>query len=130
MRNGILSLPLVMTFLLTGHVLASEIVTVTSDGGKNSSLAVVDGKPAIAYSTASGSVGFVRAVDSAGSVWNAPSVVAPAPTRSEYLSLAVVAGNPSISYAGWPESECSSKLEYIRATTIDGSAWGNQVVVE
>ena len=65
------------------------------------SLAVVDGNPAISYhKDVSESLMYIRASDAIGSAWDMPQAI-DSPIVGEagaYSSLAVINGNPAISY--------------------------------
>ena len=104
-----------------------DCVTVDTEGtvGMHSSLARVNGNPAICYyDSTNGDLKFVRAVDLDGKVWNAPVVVASGGDVGQHSSLAVVNGNPAISYYA------GGSLVYIRATDTSGSTWGSPTTVD
>lgn len=88
-------------------------------GGSPSNLAVVDGRPAVAFTEASfRKVQFVRALDSTGSVWATPvDVSQPYSNRGILPSLAIVNDRPSITYE-------NSALRFRRADDAQGSSWG------
>lgn len=102
------------------------------DRGKYCKLVVVDGKPAVCYfSFFPNGLFYVRALDDDGLSWSAegsgstnpPLHLDNTPNSGYWNSMAIVDGNPAISYyqddqdTGWP-------LKYIRATDPQGSAWG------
>ena len=96
--------------------------------GTWASLAVVNGNPAICYYDHSLQViKYTRATDPEGTAWGAPVTVniGVSVTPSDY-SMAVVNGNPAISYHGGPNDD----LMYIRATDANGSAWGTPLLVD
>src|SRR5207245_9807923 len=64
---------------------------------RRSSLAVVNGNPAMSYNVAP-DLKYVRAADANGASWNTPVTVDTAGTVGEFNSLAVVNGNPAIAY--------------------------------
>ena len=103
------------------------------DEGSHSSLAVVGGNPAISYTDrANGALQYVRATDAKGSSWGAPVTVDPNQTGdsegrpSLYTSLAVIDGNPAISYS----DNVNGTPKYVRATDPNGSSWGDPVPVD
>lgn len=106
---------------------APVIVTSTSDIGQFTSLAVVSGNPAIGYhDVTNGDLKFVRANDATGTSWGAPVTVDNTATViGQYTSLAVVNGNPAISYY----DATNGNLRFARATTTTGSAWAVPVTV-
>jgi len=86
-------------------------------------LAVVEGRPAIAYyDHANARLRYVRAVDVAGSSWGTPVTVASGGLR-DWVSLAMVEGRPAISYH-------DGRLMYVRADDAVGSSWGIPVTVD
>ena len=88
-----------------------------------SSLAVVNGNPAMSYSFAP-ALKYVRASDANGTSWNTPVTVDSTGTVGEFNSLAVVNGNPAIAYYdGTP----NLNLKYVRASNINSTAWGAPV---
>ncbi|MCH7471456.1 PKD domain-containing protein [bacterium] len=93
----------------------------TGNVGWYTSLAVVNGNPAISYyDTTNDDLKYVRASDADGTSWGAP--VAPDSTGGvgQYTSLAVVNGNPAISYLDGTNGD----LRYVRASDADGTSWG------
>jgi hypothetical protein len=91
-----------------------------------SSLAVVNGNPAMSYSFVP-DLKYVRASDANGTSWNAPVTVDSTGTVGEFNSLAVVNGNPAIAYYdGLP----NLNLKYVRASNVNGTAWGTPVTVD
>lgn len=99
--------------------------------GRFSSLAVVDGKPAISYldidsDDEAGSLRYVRANDPEGATWGPAQVVDTGPYwdwQGAYTSLKVVNGKPAIAY------EIGSELRYVHATDVAGAAWGGVVAI-
>ena len=110
--------------------MAPLIIPNTGNAGPYLSMAVVAGKPTIAYSNDSlTSLLCVRATDAAGTSWAAPSVIeAKSPAHPEtvdlglYVSLAEVGGTPAVAYTEtiW-DGGC--RLKFNRATNPDGSDW-------
>jgi hypothetical protein len=111
-------------------------VTVDDGGGVNnmgafSSLAVVNGNPAISYyDFTNGDLYYVRANDANGSTgnWGTPVMVDGTGVNAGYYgnSLAVVNGNPAIGYYDYTNYD----LRYVRANDADGSTWGTPVTVD
>jgi hypothetical protein len=108
-------------------------VPVTVDGlagdvGRYTSLTVVNGNPAISYYDVSNTdLKYIRAADANGTAWGAPVIVeASAGNVGQYTSLAVVNGNPAISYYDVSNTD----LKYVRATNTSGTAWGTIITIE
>ncbi|MCC7477414.1 PKD domain-containing protein [bacterium] len=90
--------------------------------GQYTSLAVINGNPAISYHDAdNGDLRFVRAQDATGSSWAAPVTVDSAGVTGRFTSLAVVNGNPAISYYDVDNAD----LRFVRANDADGISWGS-----
>ena len=95
--------------------------------GLYASLAVVDGRPAIAYYEALyQDLEYVRAGDATGSSWGSPLTVYSAGDVGQYASLAVVDGRPAIGYF----DATTKYLKYVRASDATGSTWGTPVTVD
>jgi uncharacterized repeat protein (TIGR01451 family) len=98
--------------------------------GLYTSLAVVAGNPAISYyDSTNGNLLFVRATDADGATWAPFPALVDSGSGDDvglYTSLAVVAGNPTISYYDATNQE----LKYVRATDANGTAWGSPIVVD
>ena len=58
--------------------------------------------------------------------WGTPQTVVSTGAVGQFASLAVVNGNPAMSYFVGGDSD----LAYVRATNAEGTAWGTPVVVE
>jgi hypothetical protein len=105
-------------------------VDTTSPYGGYTSLIVVNGNPAISYYAAgSGGIGalkYVRALDPSGTLWGAPVSVDTTGNAGLYTSLAVVNGNPAVSYY----DDTNRDLKYVRATDADGTLWGVPVSID
>ena len=71
-------------------------------------------------------VKYVRATSSSGAAWNAPLVLDSTGVVGAYTSLAVVNGNPAISYY----DETNGALKYVRATDVSGTAWGTPITID
>lgn len=105
-------------------------LTVDGEGitGLHTSLAVVNGKPAIGYRDSDNDeLRYVRATDTDGSAWGTPITVdSNADNISTPLSLAVVNGNPAISY----QDPTDLDLRFVRATNANGSAWNAPLTLD
>ena len=79
---------------------------------------MVNGNPAISYyDYTNADLKYVRASDASGESWGTPRALGSAGWAGRYTSLAVVNGNPAISYLGdyYPT--------YVRAMDATGSSW-------
>jgi PKD repeat protein len=87
------------------------------------SLAIVGGNPAIAYfQFSTGSLRYIRAADSLGTVWNAPITVGTPGEAGASPSLAVLAnGQPAIGFTGPVNSVDDAELRYVRALSNFGT---------
>ena len=103
----------------------THTVDSTGNVGLFASLAVVDGHPAIAYydgtTVGHGHLKYVRAANADGTSWGMPITVDSAGDTGWYSSLAVVNGQPAIVYF---DINGGGHLRYVRATNMDGTAWG------
>ena len=114
--------------LVTAHGWVTIQVDPGPSLGHDISLAVVNGRPAIAYSLqdAFGSgfdLRYIRAADIHGAHWTGgPTVIHDGGTATQVgysLSLAVVNGRPAIAY----QDSTNDKLLYTRADDQDGAGW-------
>ena len=118
------------SFTPTLTIPATAPITVTVQGsgfvGEFTSLAQVNGNPAIAYHDDAGNLNYVRANNARGTSWGAPVPVALGGLVGQHNSLVVVNGNPAISYydAG------NLDLKYVRANDANGTVWGSPVTVD
>lgn len=95
--------------------------------GLYTSLAVVNGKPAISYyDNSNENLRYVQASDTDGSAWTTPVTVDITGGVGLYTSLAVVNGRPAISYY----DDLNDDLRYVRASNADGSAWAAPATVD
>ncbi|MDQ3023310.1 MAG: PKD domain-containing protein [bacterium] len=101
---------------------APQILDSAGSVGSYTSLAVVNDNPAISYWDLTNlDLKYIRAANADGSgAWGVPQTLDSVGNVGYYTSLAVVNGNPAISYL----DDTNSDLKYIRATNADGSAWG------
>jgi hypothetical protein len=81
------------------------------------SAALVDGMPAVAYSTSSDQLAYRRATAADGSTWGAEVLLNDVLFTNFLPSLAVVSGNPAIAWVN------NSELRYIRAIDDEGVSW-------
>ena len=100
----------------------------TENVGRHTSLAVVNGNPAISYwdSDPNYDLKYVRANDADGTSWGAPVTPDSTGNVGWFTSLAVVNGNPAISY--WDGT--NGDLQYVRANDADGSSWGAPLTLD
>jgi hypothetical protein len=99
--------------------------------GDGCSLAMVDGRPAISYSSSKDSLDanlmYIRAADAAGGAWGSPVVVAnPCHT---YTQLLVVDGHPAICYQDVTDPN-NPVLKFVRAADADGAGWNAPVLID
>lgn len=105
---------------------------VTVDGGGDivgfsSSLAVVNGNPAITYYDADGqNLKYVRATNADGTAWGTQVVIDSAGDVGWFTSLAVVNGRPAVCYY----DKTNGRVKYARASDTTGAAWAAPVVVD
>ncbi len=103
------------------------VVDSTGDVGLDTSLAVVNGNPAISYyDSVNSDLKYVRASDASGGSWGAPVTVDSTGDVGWHTSLAVVNGNPAISY----HDVGNDYLKYVRATDASGADWSSPVTVD
>jgi len=113
--------------LVTAHGWVTIQVDAGPSLGADVSAAVVNGRPAIAYSmdnmVAAMEMRYIRAEDDYGSLWPASPVVVHdggSTNRVGYaVSMALVNGRPAIAY----EDQTAGKLYYKRADDQDGASW-------
>lgn len=114
------------------RVLSSEpqwrtfALAMDGDVGPASSMALIDGKPAVVCSdTTNGAVQFIRASDQWGISWNSPRPI-DATTSAGHISLSVVNGMPAVGYL---TSSFNGELKYVMGELSDGNAWGSPVSI-
>ena len=95
--------------------------------GQYTSMAIVNGKPAIAfYDVTRQNLVYMVATDADGLSWN-NSIVIDAPGNvGQYASLTIVNGNPAIAYF----DATNTALKFVRALDADGTVWGLPISVE
>ena len=102
-------------------------VILDSSGGSFTSLAVVNGNPAVSHYN--GDLRYVRALDTSGTTWGTPVTLDITGNVGFYTSLAVISGNPAISYY----NDTTDDLKYVRATTPNGTLaadWGTPLTLD
>jgi len=107
---------------------AKKIVVSSHDAGSWMSMALVGGRPAIAYyNDTDDDLMFIAAEDAAGDAWwAAPVTVDSDRTTGRHTCLTVVAGRPAITYY----SDTISSLKYVRAANPSGTAWNSPLVLD
>ena len=94
--------------------------------GEESSAAVVNDYPAIAYHDATNQdLKYVRALDARGTSWGVPVTVASLGITGRNPSLDIINGNPAITY----HDDSTGLLMYVRAVDAQGVVWGTPVSV-
>ena len=100
----------------------------TDYGGQYTSLVVVNGNPAICYYYNS-DLKYIRANTTSGNSagdWGVPLIVDSSGDMGKYASMAVVNGNPAISYY----NDSNDDLKYVRALDSAGTTWGAPVTLD
>lgn len=110
-----------------GSTWGAPIIVLGSDAavGEHSSLAEVNGNPAISYYY-NFKVHYVRATNTNGSTWGSGILVDLQDANGFYTSLEVINGRPAIAYYNLS----SSSLRYARAGDADGATWTHIVTWE
>lgn len=100
--------------------------TASSDTPLGGTLAIVNGYPAACYRNWDDNycLRFIRATDANGDSWSSPITLDTEGSVGHWSWLAVVNGNPAISYEHEIPNSISD-LRYIRATNANGTAWGS-----
>jgi hypothetical protein len=94
---------------------------------RDTSMTIVNNRPAIAYmhyGFGTNDLVYNRATDANGNVWGAPMLLdgtLPGDSTGYWPSLCVVNGNPAIGYSN---SSPPDGMKYIRASDLNGAAWG------
>lgn len=112
-----------------------DAVTIASTGtvGSSSSnkLTIVNGNPAAIYQSTTGTFGILyysRSNDINGDTWGPSILVDPSISRLGKADIAIVDGNPAVSYT---ESVSGiGRLKYVRSLDVNGNSWGTPVVVD
>ncbi|MEM7797947.1 MAG: hypothetical protein AAF633_02050 [Chloroflexota bacterium] len=95
--------------------------------GEFNQLLSVNDRPAIAYFNSFDYDGlyYVQANDQLGRDWPDPTQAVSTTNDIEQLSAAVVSGRPALAYF----DDDTRQIEYVRATSSAGTAWGSPVVI-
>jgi hypothetical protein len=105
----------------------SPVQTTIDNSGGYTSLALVNGHPAISYyDDGDHNLRYVRASDPFGSAWGTPLTLDSTGDTGQYTSLKVVDGNPAIAYYDFTNKD----LRYIRALDASGATWGTPMTVD
>ncbi|MBE2224690.1 MAG: hypothetical protein IAF02_24330, partial [Anaerolineae bacterium] len=116
----------------TGQSWGNPMILDTNNGGQYPTLLVVNGNPAISYSSldsAAPELRFIRANDANGISWKTPVTILD--DFAYYISMAIINGNPAISYYdGSTAQGGNDDLRYVRATDMDGGSWGISIIVD
>ncbi len=100
---------------------------VGQDVGKFASLAVVNGRPAIAYYDAKFSeLKYIRANDAEGAAWGDFTALDKPDDVGLYITLKVIHGKPAIVYYNQTQGD----LKMIRARDADGRSWNPPVTLQ
>jgi len=119
---------MVILFLSAASYTFAAPITVdsTDSVGKYPSSAIVSGKPAISYlDSTNGSLKYVRALDSSGTIWSSPVTVDTGGVGS-HTSMIIVNNRPAISYY----DHTHGNLKYVRAINSHGTTWLPPVTVD
>ncbi len=104
------------------------IVDDSGNVGRDSSLAEINGRPAISYyDIANGDLRYVRATDPDGTAWGSPLILDGSGGDVGFCSsLAVIDGYPAVSYY----DVANPGLKYVRATDANGTTWGTPLTLD
>ena len=106
-------------------VVVADAGTGPSGDGDYASLAVIGGKPAIAFfNRTTHDLKYIRAEDPNGASWGPMVTAASGPDEGRYCALLEVHSAPGIAYLA------SGGLAYVRGADSTGSAWGAPVLVD
>lgn len=95
--------------------------------GQTSSMAIVNGNPAIAYfDDLHGDLMYRRALDVSGTTWGSAITLDSVGTQGKFPSLKVVNGNPAVSYFDGTNDD----LKFIRATDANGTTWSAPLTLD
>ena len=103
-----------------------QAITVAANVQDNSTLAVVNGNPAVCYQESNVfHLGYVRANDANGTTWGT-AITVDSTVKGDMPSLTLVNGNPAVSYF----DSTNGRLKYVRANDVNGITWGTPVTVD
>jgi len=102
----------------TGRFSSPPTVQKLSEYGTYSSMALVNGAPALCAAGTPASIQYLRG-DASGDYWGYPLKLLLNRGGQDWMRLAVVNGNPAIAY-----HSLTGAVEFIRATDVNGTAWG------
>jgi hypothetical protein len=108
----------------TGRFSSPATVQKLSEYGVHSSLALINGAPAVCALGTPACVQYLRAYDATGESWSYPIKLDLDSGGQNYPRLAVVNGNPAIAY-----HSVTGAVKFIRATDVAGTAWGAPTTV-
>ncbi|MCP5538798.1 MAG: tail fiber domain-containing protein [Akkermansiaceae bacterium] len=97
-------------------------------GGTYASMAIIAGRPAVAYrSIPENKVYFLRADDAQGSSWGAPALVSSTSAHGNFNSLTVIGGRPALAYG---DQSGVRGIVIVLANDAEGTSWGTTCFVE
>jgi hypothetical protein len=116
----------------TGFSASATFATQTIDPGgqtgSHGSLAVINGRPAVAYrDDDGGKLFYIRSVDASGTSWPPSAIVrvdGAIDSAGQFASLAEVDGRPAISYYA------NGDLRYVRANDAAGMSWPSPITID
>lgn len=107
---------------------APQTVDSSGDAGHNTRMLLVNGNPAIGYQSDNGTYKFVRATDSLGTAWGSPVTVGSG-NVGDQNSLAIINGNPAVTYHYATITDANQRVYYSRATNPEGTAWSSPIIL-
>jgi len=122
---------MVILFLSAASYTFAAPVTVdfTDSVGQHTSMAIVNGKPAISYyDDTNENLKYASALNNSGTTWNSPVTVDTGGTAAVglFTSMTIVNNRPAISYF----DSTNGNLKYVRAKDSSGSEWSSPVTVD
>jgi uncharacterized delta-60 repeat protein len=121
------SSPCMLLAPLAAHGITVDAGNANARAGISSSMAIVAGRPAIAYADdKSTAVKFVRAADVQGAAWAAPVTVDSASPVGGRVSLFIAGGNPAICYLDLN----GGRIKFARALNATGDEWDTAVTLD
>ncbi len=112
----------------TGTAWDAPETVLTTEMGLYVSVAVISGRPALAYvDGGSQDLYYMRADDALAHTWGAAVKLSPLTSSGRRdPCLSIIAGQPAVTYY----DQDNGKLLYVRASDTDGAAWGSSMVVD